>query len=241
MGGELNLLFAALPPRIASAAQRLSQGRGDLLEIVLDLGRQPEARFTEAGDPRRGRSPTPTSTTSPSASVVFGEDNRAGIERTLHRISRHPQPRGHDRRPDLPRRPRRLRHHRHHPGHRRVSGKSILMLGRPGVGKTTMLREVRARARRRAAASASSSSTPPTRSPATATSRTPAIGRARRMQVPHARAAARGDDRGRREPHAARSSSSTRSAPSWRRWRRAPSPSAACSSSAPPTATPSKT
>ena len=44
---ELNLLFAALPPRIASAAQRLSQGRGDLLEVVLDLGREPEARFTD--------------------------------------------------------------------------------------------------------------------------------------------------------------------------------------------------
>ena len=44
---ELNLLFAALPPRIAAAAQRLSQGRGDLLEIVLDLGREPEARFTD--------------------------------------------------------------------------------------------------------------------------------------------------------------------------------------------------
>src|SRR5207302_861040 len=32
---ELSLLFQALPPRIASAAQRLSAGRGDLLEIVV--------------------------------------------------------------------------------------------------------------------------------------------------------------------------------------------------------------
>jgi len=47
MGRGVNLLFAALPPRIAAAAQRLSQGRGDLLEVVLDLGREPEARFTD--------------------------------------------------------------------------------------------------------------------------------------------------------------------------------------------------
>ena len=41
---ELSLLIAALPPRVAAATQRLAQERGDLLEVVLDLGREPEAR-----------------------------------------------------------------------------------------------------------------------------------------------------------------------------------------------------
>src|SRR4029077_17705818 len=44
---ELSLLFEARPPRFASAAHRVAGNRGGLLEIVLDLGREPEARFTD--------------------------------------------------------------------------------------------------------------------------------------------------------------------------------------------------
>ena len=99
----------------------------------------------------------------------FDADNRAGIERTLHRISAIRNRRG-----DIVGLTCRVG--------RAVygtidiiediveSGKSILMLGKPGVGKTTMLREAaRVLARQ---ASASSSSTPRTRSAATATFRT---------------------------------------------------------------------
>ncbi|HSP65305.1 MAG TPA: hypothetical protein VLO10_03860, partial [Candidatus Deferrimicrobium sp.] len=85
---ELGLLIEALPPRVALAAQRLSEERGDLLEIVLDLGREPEARFTD-GEVILD----PVQVTHNDLEYVttrvgdFGDDNRAGIERTLHRIS----------------------------------------------------------------------------------------------------------------------------------------------------------
>ena len=44
---ELDLLFGALPPPIRDAARNAMAGRDELLEIVMDLGRQPEARFTD--------------------------------------------------------------------------------------------------------------------------------------------------------------------------------------------------
>ncbi len=138
---NLDLLFATLPSAIQRAL-RAHESYADLLEIVMDLGRLPEARFLHG-------------TTSITADPVtendiqyviqrvgeFGDDNRAGIERTLHRISAI----------------------RNRQGKvigltcrvgRAVfgavelvrdvveQGSSLLILGRPGVGKTTILREI---------------------------------------------------------------------------------------------------
>jgi stage III sporulation protein SpoIIIAA len=118
------------------------QAREQLLEVVLDLGRVPEARYPSRavalGDAavEWGDLATVLERLGP-----FGGDNRAGIERTLHRISAI----------------------RNRTGEvvgltcrvgRAVfgtvgmvrdlldSGQSLLLMGRPGVGKTTALREI---------------------------------------------------------------------------------------------------
>ena len=138
---DLDLFLDALPARV-SARLRAKDDLHDLLEVILDLGRSPEARFL-SGD-----------VTLDSAEVVdediqyvgarigeFSGDNRAGIPRTLHRLSAIRNRKG------------RIvgitcRVGRAVFGTTAIvedlvfSGKSVLLLGRPGVGKTTMLREV---------------------------------------------------------------------------------------------------
>src|SRR5215470_17653810 len=137
---DLDQLLEVLPPHICDPLQAL-QDRRDLLEVVLDLGREPEARM-----PGREVLLSTHSVREEDIDYVvqrigaFGDDNRAGIERTLHRISA------------IRNREGRIvgitcRVGRAVFGTVAIirdiveSGRSILMMGRPGVGKTTLLRE----------------------------------------------------------------------------------------------------
>ncbi len=138
---DLELLLDALPPQICEPLKQ-REDNFELLEIVMDLGRRPEARY-----PGREVVLSDREVTVEDLDYVveriedFGDDNRAGIERTLHRISCIRNRRG--RIVGLT-----CRVGRAVFGTIQViedlikTGSSTLMLGRPGVGKTTMLREV---------------------------------------------------------------------------------------------------
>src|SRR5437773_9895899 len=84
---EVELLARALPPDLARALhERIHPS--ELLEIVLDLGREPEARVPG----REGLlADHPVAASDPDHVQdnvgQFSDDNRAGIERTLHRVS----------------------------------------------------------------------------------------------------------------------------------------------------------
>ena len=137
---DLDALLEALPPRVKEAVYKL-EDRAELLEIVMDLGRQAEARFPER---EVILCDEPVSEADLHYVVdrigEFGDDNRAGIERTLHRISAIRNRKG--KVVGLTCRVGRAVY-----GTIALirdiieEGKSILILGRPGVGKTTMLRE----------------------------------------------------------------------------------------------------
>ena len=141
MAGDLDRLLELLPEPVRQALAP-PEARDQLLEVVLDLGRIPEARY-----PGRALAlGTAVIERRDLGAVVeqlgpFGGDNRAGIERTLHRISAM----------------------RNRTGEivgltcrvgRAVygtvamvrdlldTGQSLLLMGRPGVGKTTALREI---------------------------------------------------------------------------------------------------
>ncbi len=134
------LLVAALPAELQTALQRLPLDR--LLEVVMDLGRLPEARFPDRVERLSDRPVSQEDLTHVTALVgEFGGDNRAGIERTLHRISAMRNRKGLI--VGLT-----LRVGRAVLGGIEIlrdlieTGQSILILGRPGVGKTTKLREM---------------------------------------------------------------------------------------------------
>ncbi|MFH7243112.1 MAG: R3H domain-containing nucleic acid-binding protein [Spirulina sp.] len=138
---DLDQLLNILPPPIRDRVTSHPQ-LSSLVEVVLDLGRLPEARFFGSVE---YLSDHPVAHADLEYCIErvgsFGGDNRAGIEKTLHRISAI----------------------RNRSGAiigltcrvgRAIfgtigmirdlveTGQSILMLGRPGVGKTTALREI---------------------------------------------------------------------------------------------------
>ncbi|UCC77438.1 MAG: AAA family ATPase, partial [Anaerolineales bacterium] len=84
---DLDALLAVLPPPIAASLEAANRGE-DLLEVILDLGRRPEARFVD-GEIELSTQETTQAEIDYVASRIgdFGDDNRAGIARTLHRIS----------------------------------------------------------------------------------------------------------------------------------------------------------
>ncbi|MBN8230373.1 AAA family ATPase [Corallococcus macrosporus] len=137
---DFALLVAVLPPPLQEAVRKLPQA--ELLEVVMDLGRPPEARLVH-GVARLSETPVePEALQAVLARVGEpGGDNRAGIERTLHRVSAIRNRQG--RVVGLT-----LRVGRAIQGTIDMlrdlveSGRNLLLLGRPGVGKTTKLREV---------------------------------------------------------------------------------------------------
>ncbi len=136
---ERELLIEALPERLAVVLHE--QPQDGLLEVVLDLGRPPTARFSDRELVLDEGEVTEQDIEHVVATVSeFGDDNRAGIPRTLHRISAIRNRRG--RIVGLT-----CRVGRSVSGSAGAirdlveSGRSILLLGAPGVGKTTMLRE----------------------------------------------------------------------------------------------------
>ena len=136
---DLNALLDILPEHIRQPLNA-QPDISELVEVIFDLGRAPEARFFS-----REITIIPQDISELDLEYVihrvstFGEDNRAGIERTLHRISAIRNRKGTV--IGLTCRVGRAIY-----GTIKIiqdlveSGNSVLLMGRPGVGKTTMLR-----------------------------------------------------------------------------------------------------
>ncbi len=137
---DLEAMLAVFPPEVAQAVQS-RDNFDNLLEVILDLGRNPSARFT-TGEVELLDEPVTHEDLKYVTDRIgdFDADNRAGMERTLHRISAIRNRRG--KVVGLTCRVGRAVY-----GTIEIiedlveSGQSILILGKPGVGKTTMLRE----------------------------------------------------------------------------------------------------
>lgn len=176
---DLDALLGVLPTNIVEAVHK-ANNYDKLLEIILDLGRIPTARFVDNEIILRESEITREEIDYVDEHVGdFDADNRAGIERTLHRISAIRNRRGAV--VGLT-----LRVGRAVYGTIDIikdiieNGKSILILGRPGVGKTTLLREaarILAESRRVVIVDTSNEIGGDGDVPH------PAVGRARRMQV----------------------------------------------------------
>ena len=138
---NMEQLLEILPARVQrplAAHLRLEE----LLEIVMDLGRPVEARFPQHFDALTDDACTAEDLAYVTSRLgAFDRDNRAGIERTLHRISAIRNRRGEV--VGLTCRVGRAVYGTIDIVKELVeSGRNLLFLGRPGVGKTTRLREV---------------------------------------------------------------------------------------------------
>jgi stage III sporulation protein SpoIIIAA len=177
---DLAAMLNVFPEEIA-AAVRKADHFDNLLEVILDLGRVPTARFVE-GEVALLERVVEQKDIDHVVGLIsdFDADNRAGMERTLHRISAIRNRRGEV--VGLTCRIGRAVY-----GTISIiedlidSGQSILILGKPGVGKTTMLREaarILAEKKRVVIVDTSNEIGGDGDVPH------PAVGRARRMQVP---------------------------------------------------------
>jgi stage III sporulation protein SpoIIIAA len=138
---ELQKLLDILPPELRQTLEQHPQ-RDGLIEVILDLGRRPEARFPDKAEYLCQTAVTREQLDDCIQRVGhFGGDNRAGIEQTLHRISAIRNRTGEI--IGLTCRVGRAIYGTIHMIRDLVeTGQSILLLGRPGVGKTTALREI---------------------------------------------------------------------------------------------------